>query len=344
MDLPERIEDTEQLDELLSRPTPGLLEDMQRLEGDLMVLGAGGKMGPTLTRMARRAFKQLGRTDRVIAVSRFSSTEAREMLEQHGVETIPCDLLDASAVAELPEARNLVYMAGMKFGASGNQPLTWAMNALLPAMVCRRFARSRIAAFSTGNVYGLTPVDHGGSVEGDPPDPVGEYAMSCLGRERMFEYFAKATGVKVCLIRLNYAVEMRYGVLVDIARKVWQGEPVDAAMGYANVIWQGDANAMALRCLLQAQSPATAINITGPEILSVRRLTENFANLLDRQAEIVGIEAEQALLANATRSHQLFGKPHVSVDQMMRWIADWTERDRQVLGKPTKFEVRDGKF
>jgi nucleoside-diphosphate-sugar epimerase len=235
-------------------------------------------------------------------------------------------------------------MAGMKFGSSGNEPLTWAMNCYLPGMVCERFAHSRIAAFSTGNIYGLVPAGGGGSVEGESPNPVGDYAMSCLGRERMFQYFSDAMRIPIVLLRLNYAVEMRYGVLLDVARKVWAGQPVDVSMGFANVIWQGDANAVAILSLEQAASPAKILNIAGPEMLKIREVAEEFGKLMGKSVKFSGVEAEDALLSNAAESYRLFGKPRVGAMQVIKWVADWVKRGGISLDKPTHFEARDGKF
>ena len=361
----EPIENEEALEERLSRPTPAVVELMRRLEGDVILLGAAGKMGPSLARMAKRASDEAAGGEsagfapgakgggassrRVIAVSRFSQAGSREQMQQWGVETIKADLLDAEALASLPDAPNVVYMAGMKFGATGNEALTWAMNCWLPAMVAQRYAGSRIAAFSTGNVYGLASVTSGGSKEGDEPNPQGEYAMSCLGRERMFEHFAQAGGVAgagtpVSLIRLNYACELRYGVLVDLVQKIMAGQPIDLRMGVFNVIWQGDANAHALLCLGEASVPATAMNVTGPETVSVRAAARQMGALLGREPVFEGEETGSAILSNASKSHRLFGYPAVSVERMMRWVADWVSRGGSTLGKPTHYEVRDGKF
>lgn len=341
---PDRIETVEQLDDLLSEPTPAAVEALARLDGDLLLLGVGGKMGPTLARMARRAFDTAGLRRRVIGVSRFSGGGLESWLQQHGVETRRCDLLDPSQLARLPEAANVLFMTGMKFGSTGQEALTWAMNAHLPALVCQRFARSRIVAFSTGNVYGLSPVTHGGSVESDAPQPVGEYAMSCLGRERMFEYFSRTFGLPMALLRLNYATEMRYGVLFDVARKVWTGEPVDLAMGQLNALWQGDANAMSLAAFGHLTSPPRLLNLAGPEQLSVRRVAEQFGELLQRPVTFRGSEAPDALLSNGQRALRLFGYPRVGARQMIEWIADWVRRGGVSHGKPTHFEVRDGAF
>ena len=310
-----------ELDDLLSEPTPGVLDTLRRVQGDIAVLGAAGKMGPTLARMLRRGLDAVGRTgDRVVAVSRFSSSDAEHRLRAANIETVRCDLTKRDAVHALPDAPNVVFMAGQKFGTSDAPAFTWMMNTVVPAIVADRYAGARIVAFSTGNVYPLVPVASGGSREEDPPSPVGEYAASCLGRERVLEYAAATTSTTVAIVRLNYAVELRYGVLVDIARTVWRGEPVDVRMGYANVIWQGDANARAIQCLEHTASPPFVLNVTGGEVISVRSVAEHFGNLLGRPATIVGEEAEDALLSDASRSIELFGPPTVSVGQMMIWI------------------------
>jgi dTDP-4-dehydrorhamnose reductase len=338
-----RIDTIETLEDLLSDPTSGLVDTTRGSTGDLIVLGAGGKMGPTLARMARRAADAAQVARRVIAVSRFQSATARERLEVAGVETVACDLLDEHAVMALQDAADVIYMAGMKFGATGQAALTWAENCLIPASVCRRYPSSRMVAFSTGNVYPLVPAGHG-SREQDPPAPVGEYAMSCLGRERMFEYFSTRASTPVTLLRLNYACELRYGVLVDLARRVWNGEPVDLTTGYFNVIWQGDANAMSLMALICATAPPQVLNVTGPEELRVRAVTEEFARLMDRPVTFVGMEAGDALLSDASRAFALFGRPRVNARQLIEWMADWTMRGGDTLGKATKFDVRDGRF
>jgi nucleoside-diphosphate-sugar epimerase len=255
-----------------------------------------------------------------------------------------CDLLDPGAVARLPDARNVVFMAGMKFGATGNAALTWAMNTTVPAIVARRFCRSRIAAFSTGNIYGLSPIAGGGSRETDPPQPVGEYAMSCLGRERIFEHGSRSDQTPVAIIRLNYACELRYGVLVDLAQRVWRGEPVDLTMGRFNVLWQGDANAWSLLTLAHAASPPFVINITGPETLTVRAVVEDFARRMGRAPLFRGEESDTALLSDARRAGELFGAPRIGTEQMIEWIAEWTMRDRPTFAKPTHFENREGAF
>jgi hypothetical protein len=340
----DRIADTEQLEDLLSEPTEAAIETLGRLDGDLILLGVGGKMGPTLAWMARRASDRAGTRRRVIGVARFNDARLEARLQRWGVETVRCDLLDPAQLHRLPDAPNVVFMTGMKFGATGQESLTWAMNCWLPGLVCQKFRRSRIAAFSTGNVYGLTPVSLGGSVETDPLNAAGEYAMSCVGRERIFEHFSRTEAIPMTLLRLNYAIDMRYGVLVDLAQRVGAGAPIDLAMGHFNAIWQADANAMALASLGHATAPPLVVNLAGPELLSVRRIAEEFGRLLDRPVTFRGNESADALLSNGQLGHRLFGYPRVGVGQMMRWIADWIGRGGETLGKPTHFEVRDGKF
>lgn len=339
-----RIADVDELELLLSEPSEPAVRALASLPGDILVLGCGGKMGPTLARMAKRAADAAGVPRRVIAVSRFSSSHLPLRLHSWGIETVSCDLLDPPALAKLPDAPNVVYMAGMKFGSTGQEWLTWAMNSFLPGLVADRFRHSRIAAFSTGNIYGLTPVSLGGSVETDLPNPVGEYAMSCLGRERIFEHFSRAQDTKMSILRLNYATELRYGVLVDIAQRVHAGKPVSLSMGYLNAIWQADASAVALASLFHASSPPFVINIAGPEALSVRRVAEDFSARFGKRVQFDGMEAPDALLSNAQKAFELFGKPLVSYEQMKTWIADWVERGGETLAKPTHFENRAGRF
>ena len=342
--IPDTIAGLDHLEDLLSEPSAAAIETMRRLDGDLVVLGVAGKMGPTLARMARRASDLAGVRRRVIGVSRFSSPDQEAALQRHGVETIRCDLLDEAALARLPDAANVIFMAGRKFGSTGDEPLTWAMNTHLPSLVCRRYRTSRIVAFSTGNVYGLRRAGTGGSVETDAPRPVGEYAMSCLGRERMFEYFSGELAIPTVLVRLNYAVEMRYGVLVDLARRVQAGEPIDVTMGYFNAIWQGDANAMSIALLAHAASPAVAVNIAGPEELRVRDTCETLGRVMGRQVTFTGQEAPDALLSNGSLAQSLCGPPRVGAPQLVRWTAAWVRRGGEILGKPTHFESRDGQF
>jgi dTDP-4-dehydrorhamnose reductase len=341
--LPDRIDSVEVLEDLLSEPTESAIEAARGSTGDLVVLGAGGKMGPTLARMARRAADAAGVERAIFAVSRFGSAETRQRLDEAGVRTIACDLLDDAAVPGLPDATDVIYMAGMKFGATGQEALTWVENCVIPASVCRRYPSSRIVAFSTGNVYPLVAAGRA-SVEDDPPGPVGEYAMSCLGRERVFEHFSVTMLTPVTLLRLNYACELRYGVLVDLARRVWANEPIDVTTGSFNAIWQGDANAVALAAVECATAPPTVLNLTGPEELRVRAVSEQLGRRMHRDVRFTGFEAGDALLSDASRVHALYGKPRVDGDRMIGWVADWIMRDGETLGKATKFEVRDGKF
>lgn len=334
----------DELEDRLSEPTSRLVAALAGLSGDIMFLGVGGKMGPTMARMARRASDLATTRRKIIGVSRFSSPDARQKLEDAGVETIVCDLLDETALAALPDAANVISMTGFKFGASQSPATAWGMNCFLGGVIGRRFRGSRIAAFSTGNVYPLVPATGGGSVETDPPRPIGEYATTALGRERMFEFMSARHGTPLVLLRLNYATEMRYGVLVDLCRQVWEGRPIDVSMGYVNVIWQRDASVMALESLLHAAAPPKIINIAGPEILSVRAVCEEFGRLLGKTVEIVGSESPDALLNNGSLGHELLGRPSVSAEQLIRWTADWVARGGESLGKPTHFEARDGKF
>lgn len=340
----ERIADVDELEELLSRPTPEVIETVRRLEGDIAVLGAGGKIGPTLARMARRASDAAGRPRRVLAVARFSTPGLRERLESWGIETIACDLLDGDQLASLPRVPNVFYLAAMKFGTTGQEAMTWAMNTYLPGMVCQHLRPARLVAYSTGNVYPLVPVGRGGSVETDPLEPVGEYGMSCLGRERILTYFSQKLGIPAALVRLNYAQEPRYGILVDIARPVLAGHPVDVTMGYFNAIWQGDSNAMTLRAIEHVSVPPRPINVAGPEELSVRSVAEEFSRLFGKPLTITGSEAPDALLSNGRLGYELLGRPAVKPQQMIRWIADWLVRGQPIYDRPTKFQARDGKF
>ena len=341
---PQHIEDSEQLEAVMSVPTPEVVEAMKGIAGDLLILGVGGKMGPTLAKLARRAIDKSGSGKRVIGVSRFSAPGLQADLNRVDIETIPCDLLNETELQGLPEVPNVIFMAGRKFGATGNESLTWAMNTYLPGRVAEKYRNSRIVVFSTGNVYPLTPVSHGGATEMHPVEPIGEYAQSCLGRERVFEHASNQFGTALAILRLNYAIDLRYGILLDIAEKVYGEKPVDLTMGAANVIWQGDANAVVLRSLMHCQSPPMLLNLTGPEIVSIRWLATRFGEIFGKAPAFEGVEAETALLSNAARCHQLFGYPRVSLEQMVRWVAHWVEIGGTTLGKPTKFEVRDGKF
>jgi nucleoside-diphosphate-sugar epimerase len=334
----------QELEEALSRPTPADVEALANMEGDLLILGVSGKMGPSLATLAQRALKQSGGTKRILGAARFSDPSVRKQIESQGVETLVCDLLDRSAVEALPDCPNILFMAGQKFGTSGKQSLTWATNTYAAAIAAERFRHSRIVAFSTGNVYPFTPVAKGGPVESDPTGPVGEYAQSALGRERMFEHFSLRNGTPVAILRLNYANELRYGVLHDIAERVLERRPIDLSMGYVNVIWQRDANSVALRSFAHCASPAFVLNLTGVETLAVRELGERFGKVLGVKPVFEGSESENALLNNAQRCEQLFGPPEVSVDQMVEWIAAWVSRGGRSLGKPTHYEERQGAF
>lgn len=341
---PISFRDVAQLEELLSQPTEGVVRTMRKMQGDVIVLGVGGKMGPTLARMAKRASEQAGIKRRVIGVSRFSAAPLERQLVEWGVESVRCDLLNTEALARLPEAANVIFMAGMKFGSTGQEWLTWAINTYLPGLVAERYRDSRIAVFSTGNVYGLSAVSDGGSREGDLLNPSGEYAMSCVGRERMFEHFSRLNNTKMTILRLNYACELRYGVLLDIALRVQAGQPVSVSMGHVNTIWQADATAMILESLDHATAPPNVINITGPELLKVRWIAEEFGERLSKPVRFVGEESSDALLSNAQKAFQLFGRPQVSVPQLMDWIADWIIKGGTTLTKPTHFEEREGRF
>ncbi len=320
-------------------PTDGARETLSRLKGDVLVLGAGGKMGATLSLMLRDG---LAGREKVVAVSRFSDAAARAKFE--GIETISCDLLDREALERLPDAPNVFFLAGQKFGTASAPELTWAMNAVVPAYVAEKFRRSRIVAFSTGCVYPFVPVRSGGSREEDVIAPVGDYASSCAARERVFTYFAKKHRTPLCLYRLNYSVEPRYGVLTDLAQKIVAGEEIDVSMGYVNLIWQRDAVARAIQCLDAASHPPTVMNVTGPEIVPVRHLAQRLGKALEREPRLVGAEAESAWLSNAGRSFQLWGYPEVSLDQMIDWTAAWLREGGATLNKPTHFETRDGQF
>jgi nucleoside-diphosphate-sugar epimerase len=344
MELPERIETEVELEEVMTRPSAALVEDMARVEGDLMLLGVAGKMGPTMARLARRAWDQAGQKSRIIGAARFTDAAVRDRLEADGIETITADLLDEKALASLPEVPNIIYLAARKFGSAGNEPLTWAMNTYLPARVAVRFRRSRIVALSTGNVYAFSPTNGPGPDESTPVGPVGEYAQSCLGRERMFQYFSEQNGTPVSLIRLNYAIDLRYGVLMDVAMKVFTGQPIDLTMGHVNVIWQGDANAAILRSLRHCASPPFILNLTGPETLSVRMLAAEFGRRLGKGPILTGTEAPTALLSNAARYHKMMGPPQVPLERMIDWVAHWIRIGGRTLNKPTKFQSRDGKF
>jgi nucleoside-diphosphate-sugar epimerase len=338
--LPDTSADIAALDDLLCRPSQPLIDDLAKVEGDIMILGVAGKMGPTLAGLAKAALPDR----RIIGVARFSDPGVKDWLQARGIETMNCDLLDETALRALPQAPNIVFMAGRKFGAEGDLSLTWAMNAHVPALVAQAFPRARIVAFSTGCVYPFVPVDGKGADESLAPNPPGEYAQSCVGRERMFEYFSKQTSTPGRLIRLNYAIDMRYGVLHDIASKILHGTPIDVSLGHVNFIWQGDAAAQALRCLAHCDTPTSPINVSGHEILEVRVLAEILGALLRRDPVIIGTEQPTAWLTDTSQAVKLFGLPVVNTEQLIVWTADWVARSMPSLGKPTKYEVRDGRY
>jgi nucleoside-diphosphate-sugar epimerase len=340
----EHINTVAELEERLSRPTPADISAMAALDGDLLILGAGGKMGPSLATLARRAADQGNSQKRIIAVSRFSEDSLRTQFSSQNIETVACDLLEPGALAKLPEVENVIFMAARKFGTTGSAHLTWAMNTYLPGLVAERYRDSRIVAFSTGNVYPLLLVRQGGAMESDPVDPQGEYAQSALGRERMFEYASDRWGMPVVILRLNYAVELRYGVLADIGQAVFERQPIDLRMGFVNIIWQGDANSVCLRSIAHCQSPPLILNVTGPETLSVRHIAEEFGRHFGTDPIFDFEESPTALLSNAAKCHQLFGCSAVSTAQVVEWIADWIRNDGPMLNKPTHFATRDGRF
>jgi len=340
-DLPDRFRDEADLEEFMTRPSPALIADLKKLDGNIMVLGVSGKMGPTLARLAKRAAPD----KRVIGVARFSDPQVPEKLQSWGIETQKVNLLDREAVCQLPQVENIVYMAGRKFGTTGASHLTWAMNAYVPGIVGEVFNKSRIVAFSTGCVYPFVNVLHQGATEDIPPiPPPGDYANSCVGRERMFEYFSEVNQTPGRLIRLNYAIDMRYGVLHDVAVKVLTGETIDLTMGHVNVIWQGDANSQILRSLLHCTTPASPLNISGPETISIKALAIEFGRVLDKKPVFQGTEGETAWLVNTSQAIGLFGYPRIALPNMINWVADWVSKGKKTLGKATHYEVRDGDY
>ena len=339
-DLPDRIVDIASLEELMSRPSAALQSELAKVEGDILVLGVGGKMGPTLARMAKRADP----ARRVIGVARFSEAGLRDALQSQGVECIAADLLSREAIVGLPDAPNVVFMAGRKFGSTGSEWLTWAMNAHVPALVAERYARSRIVSFSTACVYPFVSTGGPGASEDMPPTaPSGEYANSCVARERMFQHFSHQHGTAGRMLRLSYAIDMRYGVLHDVARKVLAREPIDLAMGHANIIWQGEANDWALRSLAHCENPAAPLNLSGPRV-AIREAARELGKRLGIEPILRGQEADTAWLIDCAEAFRLFGPPQVALARMLDWTADWVQRGGATLGKPTHYEARDGKY
>jgi nucleoside-diphosphate-sugar epimerase len=341
---PELIGTEPELEEVLTRPSVGLVEFIKSVSSPLLVLGAGGKMGPTLALLARRAAEAAGHPIEVVAVSRFNDTSSREWLEARGVGTVSCDLLDESAVARLPDAQDIIYLVGLKFGTAQNPSATWMMNTVVPARVCERYPRSRIVALSTGNVYPLAEVSRGGSAESDPLTPLGEYGNAAVARERVFERYARSDGPAVTLLRLFYAVELRYGVLADIAQNVQSGTAIPLETGAFNCIWQGDANEMILRALPLASAPPSVWNLCRPEVVSVRQTAAFFGEHIGQLPRFMGSESTTALLGNPSRICAQLGTPPTPIDAMLRWTAHWVKQGGRSLGRPTHFEVRDGAY
>lgn len=333
-----------ELENKLSTPSKRLIKDMQKVEGDILILGVGGKVGPSMAKLAIRTIRECGSDQNVIGVSRFSNSGLREELEDLGIKTIAADLMREKELRALPEIKNVIYLVGRKFGTSGKEHLTWAINTYLPGRVAKRFQQSRIVVFSTGNIYPFVDYWSGGATEHTPPGPVGEYAQSCLGRERMFEYFSHEYDIPMLFFRLNYAVEMRYGNLLEIAQAVFEGDPIDIRNGYMNVMWQGDVNEVALRSLLYCSSPPKLLNVTGPETIAVRSVANKFGNIFGKEPQFMHQEESTALLSNGALAHKFFGYPLISLDQIIEWTADWVKQGGRTIDKPTHFQIRSGNF
>ncbi len=344
MKLPDRVHSEAALEDILAEPSEADVACVSRLDGEVLILGAGGKMGLSLARRVHRAARRAGVPVRVVAASRFSSAPARAGLEADGIRTVACDLLDSEAIQALPGAPNVLFLAGRKFGTRERTDITWATNTIVPARVAERFSQSRMVVFSTGNVYPLVTVNGRGATEDDTPAPVGEYAQSCLGRERVVEFVSREKGMPVLIYRLNYAVDLRYGTLVDIARRVFDGEPIDLSMGFFNAIWQGDANSYALRSLELCSSPPAILNVTGPERIGVREMAEWFGSVFGRTARFVNSEGPVALLSDSSRCRARLGEPEVPLTVLRQWVAHWVQSGGASLNKPTHFEVTDGRF
>ena len=332
------------LEQELFKPSDALLSDIKDLEGDIIFLGVGGKMGPSMAKLAKIAVDRVGVKKRIIGVSRFTDKEAQVVLDNDGIETIAADLLNERELAALPDAANVMYLAGTKFGTTGKEAFTWAMNAYLPGRVAERFRGSKIVAFSTGNVYPYSEVTSGGTSEEHAPAPVGEYAQSCLGRERIFQYFSEKYRIPTLIYRLNYAIDLRYGVILEIAKSVIEGRPIDLTTGNVNVIWQGDANEIALRCFRHCDVPAKLLNVTGPETISVKWLAEQVGLLVQKSPIFINEIQPTALLNNASQCHQLFGYPRVTLRQMIELTVNWLQGGGKTINKPTHFQERKGQY
>lgn len=336
--------DEEELEALLSEPSPEVVEALRPLAGDLVVVGAGGKIGPTLCRMAATALRRAGSNSTVLAISRWTDERSRRRLDAAGVRTLAADLSDPDVYTGLPDAAAVMFLAGQKFGTTGHEGSTWWSNAGIPVLTATRYRGVPTVAYSTGNVYPLRPLALGGATESDAPAPLGEYAQSCLARERVFNHAGERWNTPTCVFRLNYAAELRYGVIVDIGRKILRGDSIDVAMPAVNIVWQRDSNAWSLRCLQLCTTPARIVNATGPETLSVRRIATILGSLLEREVAFEGEEAGDALLSDASECHALFGYPSVPALQLIRWVAHWLSHDGVQLEKATKFQQRDGRF
>lgn len=328
----------------LLQPSPDLLADVAKLNGDILILGVGGKMGPALARLVKQSVDLAGSKQKVIGASRFSEPGLQDELEQSGIETYAVDLLNEGQLQSLPDAKNVLYLAGTKFGTTGKESFTWAMNAYLPGRVAEKYKHSNIVVFSTGNVYPLTAVDSGGATEELLPGPLGEYAQSCLGRERVFQYFSTKNNTPVFIYRLNYANDVSYGILLEIAKSVKEEKPIDLRMGYVNVIWQGDANEIAIRALHHCSVPAAVVNVTGPETVSIRWLAEQFGAIFGQKPVFIYKEESTALLSNAGKSFSIFGYPKLLLNQMIELVAEWVNQGGKTINKPTHFQERQGKF
>lgn len=334
----------EELDIKLSEPSERLIEDVTKIQGDIMILGLGGKMGPSLAKLLKNAIEKTGKSKRVMGASRFSNETMYSELTDFGIECHKVDLLNGGGLNDLPDAENVIYMAGNKFGTAGNEHFTWAMNAYLPGRIAERYKNSNIVVFSTGNIYPFMPIESGGATESVRPSPIGEYAQSCLGRERVFEHFAIKNSTKMLLYRLNYALDLRYGVLLEVAKRVISEKPIDLSMGHVNVIWQGDANEYAIRSLLHCEFPVNKLNVTGPETISVQWLAEQFGEHFGKKPIFKNRPAETALLNNASQSFELFGKPFVSLNEMIKMTVEWVKSGGKEISKPTHFQERKGDF